>query len=521
MFKWLPRRFLFACSIALLVPCTAWAASSYSATRIPVKATIADLQALGVFSSQTPTVYAKDYSQMGAGGGGVFVWEPTNVSTPDTCLVFQATAVATGRWVRQLNGQKFTVDMCGAIASPQVGPNNTAFNTALALCGSSRLPLFVPAKTYYLSATLVVPPACSFFGAGGGAQNTGNTILSWSGSGALSYAMTIIGPGTPGTDYLVGGSVGGFIVIGNALNSIPVGIYVSRVSRESLSDISVSQFTGTGLLFGNTIGGAIDNIFTSQTGTALRAPVEIDGEASGTYGGSTLTVNRLDIEAPNAGTLCGLKIDRYYTVAIYGGFSEGGAATGICVQSQAANTISKAVVDLSINGFDVEGETADCMEIGYGWTGTAGFGVQGFSLTNSTCGGGTAGGIRAENTSAFYANNNYVTSDPAGTTYDYYFEGTNFAASIPRTAVVPNNKYIFFNGAEQVGAAAGIPWDSNINAPITVASLPACSNTYLNQLRTTSDESGGTYNSFYSTATGGSTHKSIVKCDGTNWVVIG
>jgi hypothetical protein len=74
---------------------------------------IAEMQALGAKSADTPTLEVLAYHPGLNRGGGQFVWTPMNTSQPDNCTVFQANGFVQGRWLRQLSGP-LDVTMCGA-----------------------------------------------------------------------------------------------------------------------------------------------------------------------------------------------------------------------------------------------------------------------------------------------------------------------------------------------------------------------------------------------------------------------
>lgn len=103
-------------------------AASYPA-QISTVDSIANLKALGVASSQYKTIQVLGYNSPGDGGGGLFIYTPL-VVTPDSCVNFSPTGV-TGTWIRQLNGQNLSVEMCGAYhdsSHPQ--ETHTAFQAA-------------------------------------------------------------------------------------------------------------------------------------------------------------------------------------------------------------------------------------------------------------------------------------------------------------------------------------------------------------------------------------------------------
>jgi hypothetical protein len=73
---------------------------------------IAALQAFAAHSSGT-TLNVVGYYAGSTHGGGQFIWDAINDSTPNLCTIFQIRGNSTGRWVRKLNGS-LDVSMCGA-----------------------------------------------------------------------------------------------------------------------------------------------------------------------------------------------------------------------------------------------------------------------------------------------------------------------------------------------------------------------------------------------------------------------
>ncbi|HJT43842.1 MAG TPA: glycosyl hydrolase family 28-related protein [Rhizomicrobium sp.] len=120
-------------------------------------ATIADLQALGSSSSTYGTVYVSDYATTGAGGGGTFVWNSGSTATADTCTIFAATGVGTGRWLRVMaNGDQFSPQMCGAVANGS-NDDTTAIQKALDIAAAKGSGVYCPTGTYKITSTITLP----------------------------------------------------------------------------------------------------------------------------------------------------------------------------------------------------------------------------------------------------------------------------------------------------------------------------------------------------------------------------
>lgn len=93
---------------------------------------IAALVALGTSSAQYGLVYVQNYVGTAGIGGGVFAWDAANVSAGNSCTIFAASGVVTGRWVRQNQGGAFPVESCGVLADGTTD-NATAMQAAMNL----------------------------------------------------------------------------------------------------------------------------------------------------------------------------------------------------------------------------------------------------------------------------------------------------------------------------------------------------------------------------------------------------
>ena len=70
------------------------------------------LESFAVHSSGT-TLKVVGYYAGSTRGGGLFIWDGANVSTPNHCTIFQIPGNSTGRWVRKIK-ESLDVSMCGA-----------------------------------------------------------------------------------------------------------------------------------------------------------------------------------------------------------------------------------------------------------------------------------------------------------------------------------------------------------------------------------------------------------------------
>lgn len=155
-------------------------------------ANIAALQAIG--TGLSPQVYVQGYRIVGDGGGGAFNWNPISTASPDLCVVFQATGVSVGRWVRNLSGTHLTVKQCGAVgdsvtddtAAEQAGINAIANGGVVNTIQSAPAGKLVwPAGTYKTTATLNIGPLAN--------NNVGIDMVG-DGRGAAVIAGNIAGP---------------------------------------------------------------------------------------------------------------------------------------------------------------------------------------------------------------------------------------------------------------------------------------------------------------------------------------
>lgn len=132
---------------------TAHADAQGTASTIRNVPTIAALQALGTASGQYATVNVASYQAANNKGGGIFQWNSSSTATTDSCTVFQATGVATGRWFRQLNGP-LDATMCGVWADG-THDDTTAMN--LAMVAAAVIPahkLTLPGGTIKVTSTV-------------------------------------------------------------------------------------------------------------------------------------------------------------------------------------------------------------------------------------------------------------------------------------------------------------------------------------------------------------------------------
>lgn len=142
--------------------------------------TIADMQALGTTSSSYPLLYVQSYHSGTSYGGGYFAWDAVSTASTDGCTVFAATGVSTGRWVRHLNGQNLSVEMCGAYndntnSAATLGAFQAA-NDYVAASNAPTQPILMQGRSYnFGSGSTGVVKSSSFF------------CPNWIGSGTSGY----------------------------------------------------------------------------------------------------------------------------------------------------------------------------------------------------------------------------------------------------------------------------------------------------------------------------------------------
>lgn len=112
--------------------------------------TISDLRLREGYDDET--IYLKCHTSNGDGGQGTFYWDATSTAADDNGVTIAVTAVATGRWIRQLNGF-VTPEMFGARTNG-VDDDAEAIDDAVNYLHSvGGGVLYCSAKTYLLAQT--------------------------------------------------------------------------------------------------------------------------------------------------------------------------------------------------------------------------------------------------------------------------------------------------------------------------------------------------------------------------------
>lgn len=146
--------------------------SELSGTNFLWADTLTDLHAI-TGSTASSVLILKGIVKIGDGGGGVFFWDPASTADDNTGTVIAPTGVATGRWVRIINGP-WSVMWFGATGDGSTQSDgtriksDTAFQKALAAIPQGQT-LYIPAGTYYFNAAIAVNHSINIRGAGVGA----------------------------------------------------------------------------------------------------------------------------------------------------------------------------------------------------------------------------------------------------------------------------------------------------------------------------------------------------------------
>ncbi|HEV2373310.1 MAG TPA: glycosyl hydrolase family 28-related protein [Streptosporangiaceae bacterium] len=120
--------------------------------------------------------------------------------------------------------------------------------------GGVRIPVgvvYVPAGTYQLSATIVLPANARLVGSGSG------TMLSFGGSGDAIRQFSQVGPPYPA--MMPGGGVEDLVINGTNAGGGACGLHIGNSSDYHLSRLRISNFSGP-----NSIGLHLDNVLNSQ-----------------------------------------------------------------------------------------------------------------------------------------------------------------------------------------------------------------------------------------------------------------
>ena len=255
---------------------------------ITTVANIAALRAIGAGAASSPSVYVTDYGTVGSGGGGLFVWFPSSTATADPCITFGATGVATGRYIRQLQGSSLSLQMCGVVAdgtSTVTGTDNTtplqAAFTALSTYNLGEV--FCPASSGIIDFSSTINTV-----AGGtlrGQNNTLNPTLGststapgschfrFNGTGSTTWAFDYQSPFTSGA--CPNGIGPNFINFTLSQSSTANGFRVNDPSIAGFSDNCAGTGGGQSQVFGTTFDGIVTDSSQRNT-TAIQVSKAFD-----------------------------------------------------------------------------------------------------------------------------------------------------------------------------------------------------------------------------------------------------
>lgn len=111
-------------------------------------AAIADLRALGTLSTAYRVAIVENYYSTSAGGGGLFYWDDASVVPDNGGTVIQATGVASGRWIRLVDGTAIYPEWFGALGNG-IADDTTALGNAITAADGASIML---SGTYQIGA---------------------------------------------------------------------------------------------------------------------------------------------------------------------------------------------------------------------------------------------------------------------------------------------------------------------------------------------------------------------------------
>lgn len=153
--------------------------------------TIAIMQALGAASASYNTITVQDYATAGDGGGGIFVWAPASSAAANSCTIFAATGVTTGRWLRKaIPAKELSSSYCDTlphadVAAAALGASlliDKAWTLTGSLTGTAKLWKFVGGTIdvnghALLIPTFDAPPYQTFFDTAGSGSVSPNSTF--------------------------------------------------------------------------------------------------------------------------------------------------------------------------------------------------------------------------------------------------------------------------------------------------------------------------------------------------------
>lgn len=160
---------------------------------------IAQMQALGASSAAYGSVYVSSYNSGSGVGGGIFVWNGTSVTAGNSCTVFQATGVTTGRWIRQIADGKLDPTMCGAAGNGSTD-DLTAITSFMSVLNSGSYIGTGLNRTYLVTYSNLV-----FSKSSGSLENI--TLLGKPGTNVVGAWFEVIAPNASLTNVVIDGNM--------------------------------------------------------------------------------------------------------------------------------------------------------------------------------------------------------------------------------------------------------------------------------------------------------------------------
>ena len=211
--------------------------------------TIADLQALDTNAlADGQQVQVKEYHAGTGVGGGVFYWDISSTVADDGGTIFQVSGVATGRWIRKLNG-KVSPDMWG-------GVDTVAFQKCADYAANNPVSIFLPSPLYTLTDTVYIGVDS--------ANNVIKTFMQMEGVGKGSTTISVEVFDKPGI-VCSNLSWGRLTIKGRGKNTgnldKGVSYYTSGTVRDvRIYDAGVADFDSQGIRLSSAYNGIFENL---------------------------------------------------------------------------------------------------------------------------------------------------------------------------------------------------------------------------------------------------------------------
>lgn len=379
---------LFALAVVALVFATSPGNAANNPANIPNIPSIAAMQALGAASPQYATINLQSYYAGLNKGGGIFQWAAGSTATGDTCTIFAASGVSTGRWIRQgINALDIT--MCGAYADGSHADQAAITQAGVVASTSPYKTVTLPGGHIIISSSITAATGVIYRGQGMGAPGATLPGQTWVDGATMTsgwvfdlttpiggatieapkfYDMTIYAPvgGTPSGGCIRWNSIsGGFTNDassqaamlhphaeriycrgnGNVGNTV-IGMQCSKCFEGDISQ-SIIQFGATGVDFEGSdmmsFGGAGPNRIQTTNGY----PVILQGH--NTFGNRNLiTGNEILYPNPATGTVGAMIYDAAGSSTIQSNHIESSGAPTITCIVDVAGGVDHSIVNNDI-----------------------------------------------------------------------------------------------------------------------------------------------------------------------------